>query len=425
MTRIADLETVVAHGLCAGCGLCESIAGRDRVEMAITSYGQIRPQIKRSLDQSVLDDILAVCPGVTVTGPAPDQAGPAGHMDPVYGPITTLHLGWAADDAVRHRAAAGGGMTALGCYLLESGEVDAVLHVGVSAADPMLTDARVSTTPEEVVSGAQSRYGPAAPLQHVHRLLDEGRVFAVMAKPCDIAAIRNLARIDARVEAQIPYCLSIFCGGVPTLHTARKIAAYHGLEAEQVAVFRWRGEGWPGPTHVESADGRAFDLSYDQVWYGEGMPWTYDLQFRCKICPDAIGELADVALPDGWVMEDGKPVHKEAPGVNVFVARTPKGAALVASAAEAGAIVLEPFTDAALDAMHSDHRPRKTGWPTRMLGLMAAGAPYLRVRRYRRWAAIAAAGFGHGWRGFWGTRRRAREGENREPLSKHALRLSR
>ena len=417
MTRIADLETVVAHGLCASCGLCESIAGRDRIEMAITSYGQMRPQIKRSLEPGVLDDILAVCPGVTVTGPAPDQAGPAGHMNPIYGPITTLHLGWAADHAVRHHAAAGGAMTALGCYLLESGAVDAVLHVGVSAADPMLTDARVSTTPEEVVSGAQSRYGPAAPLQHVHRLLDEGRIFAVMAKPCDIAAIRNLARIDARVEAQIPYCLSIFCGGLPTLHTARKIAAYHGLEAEQVAVFRWRGEGWPGPTHVESVDGRAFDLSYDQVWYGEGMPWTYDLQFRCKICPDAIGELADVALPDGWVMEDGKAVHKEAPGVNVFVARTPKGAALVASAAEAGAIVIEPFSDAALDAMHGDHRPRKTGWPTRMLGLMSAGAPYLRVRRYRRWAAIAAAGFGHGWRGFWGTRRRARQGANREPLT--------
>jgi len=48
---------------------------------------------------------------------------------------------------------------------------------------------------------------------------------------------------------------------------------------------------------------------------------------------------------------------------------------------------------------------------------MSAGAPYLRVRRYRRWAAIAAAGFGHGWRGFWGTRRRAREGANREPLT--------
>ncbi len=124
MTRIQDLETVVAHGLCAGCGLCESLAGRARVEMAITSYGQIRPQIKEPLDQETLEKILKVCPGATLTGPAPDQAGPEGGMNTVFGPIASLHLGWAKDEAVRHRAAAGGGLTALGCFLLESGNTN-------------------------------------------------------------------------------------------------------------------------------------------------------------------------------------------------------------------------------------------------------------------------------------------------------------
>ena len=118
----------------------------------------------------------------------------------------------------------------------------------------MLTDAQVSTTADEVVSGAQSRYGPAAPLVHVHRLLDAGRRFAVIGKPCDMAAIRNLARIDDRVETQIPYCLTIFCGGLPTSHTARKIADHYGVQADEVDVFRFRGNGWPGPTHVKAKD---------------------------------------------------------------------------------------------------------------------------------------------------------------------------
>ena len=73
---------------------------------------------------------------------------------------------------------------------------------------------------------------------------------------------------------------------------------------------------------MRSKDGTVKELSYDTVWYEPGVPWTYDIQYRCKICPDAIGELADVSCPDGWVMENGKPVHKEAPGQNVFVART-------------------------------------------------------------------------------------------------------
>ena len=92
-------------------------------------------------------------------------------------------------------------MTALGAHLLETGKVDAVLHVRASTVDPVETDAIVSRTRDEVISGSQSRYGPAAPLVHVHRLLDEGVRFAVLAKPCDIAAIRNLASYGVQFDA--------------------------------------------------------------------------------------------------------------------------------------------------------------------------------------------------------------------------------
>ena len=180
-------------------------------------------------------------------------------------------------------------------------------------------------TPAEVRSGAQSRYGPASPLRHVMDLLDQGLRFAVLAKPCDVAAIRNLGRIDDRVATQVPYLITIFCGGLPTEQTARKVAGYHGVAAEEVSVFRWRGNGWPGPTHVETHDGRTFDLTYDDVWYDERKPWKYDIQFRCKVCPDAIGELADVSCPDSWVMVDGMPIHEEAGGANLFIARTKAG----------------------------------------------------------------------------------------------------
>jgi coenzyme F420 hydrogenase subunit beta len=337
-------------------------------------------------------------------------------MHPVWGPIRSLHRGWAADEAVRFRSAAGGSMTALGVFLLESGKVDSILHVRASSAKPMLTDAQVSTTAEEVKSGAQSRYGPAAPLVHVHRLLDEGRRFALLGKPCDVAAIRNLARIDPRVEEQIPYCLTIFCGGVPTLQTAHEIAAHHGVPETEVEVFRWRGHGWPGPTHIRARDGRSYDLSYDQTWFDPSRPWSYDIQFRCKICPDAIGELADVSCPDGWVMRGGKPIHEEAPGVNVLVARTERGERLVAEAAAAGAIGLAPFEISEFDAMHGDHLPRKLGNPARMAALKIAGVPAPRFEGFRPWRMIWRAGLGRSFRAFLGTMRRVRAGAHREPL---------
>lgn len=414
--RVADLDDVVRHGLCAGCGICESMAGSACVEMGLTSFGQIRPRMKTLLDEKLLSDILAVCPGLHIRGSDPSAPGAAGIVDPVFGPIASLHRAWASEEPIRFRAAAGGALTALGRHLLKSGEVAAVLHVAASASRPELTEARISRTPDDVTGGSQSRYGPAAPLVHVHALLDEGIRFAVIAKPCDIAAIRNLARLDARVQKQVPYCLSIFCGGAPTVHTAHKIAAYCGVRPDELDVFRWRGHGWPGTTHIETKDGRQFDLGYDLVWYDATVPWTYDIQFRCKICPDAIGELADVACPDGWVMEDGKPIHREAPGVNIAIARTQAGRGLVERAAAAGDLTLAPFDLPALRAMHSDHLDRKLGHPARRLGLALAGEPVLRAPGFRSLQAILRNGLLGNWRACWGAFRRASARANREPL---------
>ena len=417
MTEPISLETIVAHGLCLGCGICESMAGANLVEMAITSHGQMRPQVRSEPDDVTMDRIREVCPGITLTGPGPEQVADKGVMHDVWGPIRTLSRGWSTDEDLRFRSAAGGAMTALGCYLLESGRVDAVVHVRASASSPMETDALVSRTVEEVRSGAQSRYGPAAPLRHIMALLDEGIRMAVLAKPCDVAAIRNLGRVDDRVEAQIPYLITIFCGGVPTTHTAARIAGYHRVPKDQVSLFRWRGNGWPGPTRVETHDGRSFELTYDKVWFSDDVPWTYDIQFRCKICPDAIGEQADVSCPDSWVMVDGKAIHEEADGANLFIARTKAGEELVAAALADGAIETEPFTVEELDAQHVDHVARKIENPARVRALGLEGEPEPVFRGYRSDRMVELAGPDADRRAEEGARVRIRKAAHLEPLS--------
>jgi len=417
MAALPDLAAIVRGGLCAGCGLCESLAGVEHVEMRIASSGHIRPAIKGPIEPAIMERIHAVCPGITPRGPDAAQAGPNGTMHEVFGPIRALHRGWATDAATRYRSAAGGGMTALGVYLLESGKVDAIVHVRASEEQPLLTDAVVSRTAAEVRAGSQSRYGPAAPLRHVMGLLDQGLRFAVLAKPCDVGAIRSLGRIDPRVAYQIPYLITLFCGGAPTVFTAEKVVRYHGIDVDEVGVFRWRGNGWPGPTHVETKDGRVYDLTYDYVWYTPGVPWTYDIQFRCKICPDAIGELSDIACPDGWIMENGKPIHREAPGQNVFIVRTETGERLLAEAVAAGAIELAPFTVPELEAMHGDHAPRKMEWPARARALAAEGELAPSYENFRAEAIVRRNGPEADHAAEEGARRRIRKGKHKEPLS--------
>jgi coenzyme F420 hydrogenase subunit beta len=282
----------------------------------------------------------------------------------------------------------------------------------------METDAIVSTTPEEVRSGSQSRYGPAAPLVNVMQLLDQGTRMAVLAKPCDVAAIRKLAKIDSRVESQIPYLITMFCGGVPTIETAKKIADYQSISPEEIAVFRWRGNGWPGPTHIETHDGREYDLTYRRVWFSNDLPWKYDVQFRCKICPDAIGELADVCCPDSWIMVDGKPVHDEAPGENLLITRTKRGQEgqeLVAAAAASGVIHLDPFGMDELNAQHADHITRKIETPARLQALAMEGELQPEFQQFRSDKMIAIAGNVRHQAAIKDTRDRIQNLNNREP----------
>src|SRR6185437_4383215 len=301
-TVIRDLETVVGNGLCSGCGLCESVAGSDRVRMTMTPIGQLRPKVSGPLPEPVLAEALVVCPGVEVRGP---KAEPGVAVHPVWGPIASLARGWSTDPGVRHRSSAGGVLSALALYLLERDEADAVLHVRADLPDrPLETVAQISRTRADVLAGAQSRYGPAAPLVHVHRLLEEGARFAMVAKPCDISAVRALQRRDARAREQIVATLTSYCGGVPSLLMAEKIVRSHGVEPDEVIGFTFRGDGWPGPMRTTARDGRTFDVTYDEAWYDPTVPLTYDMQFRCKICPDAIGEMADLSCPDGWVLRD-------------------------------------------------------------------------------------------------------------------------
>ena len=411
---IRRLETVVANGLCSGCGLCESVAGRERVQMTVTAIGQLRPAVTGRLPAPVLAEALAVCPGVEVRGP---EREPGVAVHPVWGPVAALARGWAADPEVRHHGAAGGVLSALALFLLERDGVDAVLHVRADLPDrPLESIAQISRTRADVLAGAQSRYGPAAPLVHVHRLLEDGARFAVVAKPCDISAVRALQRRDPRARAQVAALLTSYCGGVPSLRMAERIVRSHGVEPGEVERFHFRGDGWPGPLRTRTRDGREVDVDYDTAWYDPSVPWEYDMQFRCKICPDAVGEVADVSCPDGWVLENGRPIHAEAEGRNIVIARTGTGRTLVERARAAGYIETGPCTVAELDATESDHHPRKLSAHARATGVRLAGRPSLRIRGYRSLTAVRRAGPVHTLSAAWGGFRRARRGATAEPL---------
>lgn len=264
-----------------------------------------------------------------------------------------------------------------------------------------------------MLRGAQSRYGPSSPLVSLHRLLDEGKRFALIAKPCDISAVRALERVDPRVERLIPYMLTMFCGGVHSVHIAKAVMRHHGIDELDVTLYRYRGEGWPGPLRVQTRDKAVFDLPYPGAWrMGK---FGYELQFRCKICPDGVGEVADISVPDGWVLRDGRPVYAEAPGTSVAIVRTPAGEELLHAAVDAEYLEVAPVSVAEIEQMHSSHL-RKAAASAALFSMRFMGQRTVKAFGYRTKDSLKRAGVRGALLQFVGTVRRVLNGENREHL---------
>ncbi len=408
--RPERLSDIVENGLCVGCGLCQAIAGKDRIEFVITPEGRERPVERRKISPDDWQRILRTCPGTRVEGASSELCGHDAESDRIWGPYHRVCLGHAADPDVRFRAASGGVLTALAAYLVESGKVSFILQVRASLDRPVRTETVMSEDGASVVRSTGSRYGPATPLASIMDALDRDEPFAFVGKPCDVGALRLLAREDGRVARRCKAMLALVCGGAPEFRKTGDLLEELGLREDEISLLRYRGYGNPGRTRIETRDGRAFEKTYLEMWEEESQ-WC--IQNRCKICPDAIGEVADVAAADYW--PGGAPSGEDA-GFNSMIARTPAGRDLLRDAEAAGAIrIVRELTMRDMDDTQPHQVRKKESVWARLAGMRAAGhlAPEvvnLRTRELARERPMAA-----NLAQARGARARVRQGRMTEP----------
>jgi coenzyme F420 hydrogenase subunit beta len=406
MSAPKSLAEVAASGLCTGCGLCAGIAP-EAVQLVMTQDGYQRPVQDRALDRDRTRRLLELCPGVSLRMNEID----APQVDLAWGPYHRILKGHANDEEMRFRASSGGVISAIAKFLLDTKRVDFVLHVATDPAAPMRSHIQTSRSRSEIIAGAGARYGPAAPLETIGRLLDQEQPFAVIGKPCDIAGVRNLMRLDARAARLIRLTVAFFCAGVSSLRISERVVGKYGLAPEAVSVMRYRGHGCPGPTYIEASDGRVFLQTYDETWSEE---LNQEIQFRCKICPDGTGEQADIACGDAWIGVDGQ-LTAEHPGWNAVLARTALGDGVLREMEAAGVITTDTCDIAHLNRVQPHQVERKRVALARLAGLALRGEP---LPRYRGFRLIANAWRGSSivWRNLIGTLRRVGRGANRENL---------
>lgn len=416
VTPAERLSRIVEDGMCIGCGLCQSIAGPDRVRVTKVKSGHERPVVVGPLDHETVDRIYDACPGTRLEGLPERLVDRETRHDLVWGPHRRMVLAHATDPEVRHLGATGGVLTALALHLVESGKVDFVLHVKASAKHPTFGEHHTSATRADVLAAAGSRYGPSAPLADIHRALDRDRPFAFIGKPCDIAALRNLARADDRVDRLVTHWLALVCGGFMEPRRLEQILREkRGVSPDQLTGLRYRGHGCPGKTRYTLADGTAGELRYTDLWGTDVSQWG--LPFRCKVCPDGIGEAADLAAADNWPGGSPDPETEDAdPGTNAVVVRTKAGERLMADAEATGHLtVLDEVTPRHMDAVQPHQVTKKRAARARWDGMAAEGRTVPRSARLRLDSLAETLGEEGRRAQTEGTRRRVREGKADEP----------
>ena len=340
----------------------------------MTPAGSLRPSPVDGFTAEEEAQLVAACPGAVAE--ARVEVGCS--SDPVWGAYRSMARAWAARPDVRYRGATGGVLTALGMNALRSGRVDFVLHVGADPDQPMRSRWVMSNTPESVQANTASRYGPTTPLAGLETALGRGQPFALIAKPCDLGAVHALSQTDPRVDKLCTVRLALVCGGQSRLTKSQAVLDEFGLDEDEIALFRYRGHGNPGPTVVETKAGERFTKTYLDMWADES---GWDVETRCKFCPDALGEAADVASADIW--PGGAPTGEDE-GFNGIIVRTAVGEELVASAVRTGDLVVaEEITPRQFDDFQPHQVRKKEALAARYQGQDEAGIAPIETRGLR------------------------------------------
>ena len=361
-----SIAAVVEAGNCAGCGACCLLdAG---LEMQITEGGYVRPvRVGPSDPQMTGVSFDRICPGLEVSSSTP--AGTTRHDS--LGSAFASWQAWATDPEVRFRGSSGGALTAIVRWLLQTGQAREVVEAAKNPADPCRTLPVSLRTPSQVIEAAGSRYAPVA---NASRAVLGRPGTAFVGKPCEVSAIRALAR-ESGLEP--PLLLSFFCAGTPSQPATDRLVDQ--LVGDSTVSDLWyRGHGWPGSFTVTMADGRTARRSYDESW---GAVLGPSVQWRCKICPDGVGESADIVAADFWESDaNGYPVFTEGDGVSALLARTERGLDVLTRAFDAGALTGVPIDLTSLAAVQPLQVERRRALFARTFGARLAGR---RVPRFR------------------------------------------
>ena len=247
------VQQVYDHGLCMQCGTCQVIC--PTVSVALTWDLHVGYRLR--VDEQTCTGCGRchdACPGPGLdfsAGAWWRERNEGASCADFLGPWRRLWFGWASDPEVRHAGASGGVATALMQDVLETGVVDAVVAVRMSASTPLEAEAVICRSAAQVASCRGSKYNVVAINTALGTILEEPGRYALVGLPCHIQGLRMAQRHSRRLRERVTLAIGVFCGLTNEPRATAVLARQAGLDPAEVSGVSYRGPGWPGgPCHL-------------------------------------------------------------------------------------------------------------------------------------------------------------------------------
>ncbi|AYJ48096.1 Coenzyme F420 hydrogenase/dehydrogenase, beta subunit C-terminal domain [Rhodococcus sp. P1Y] len=328
--NMSTIRLVLENDACVGCGAC-AVALPDVISMVDTGNGFQTAKISDTSTRS-LEVASRICPFADES-PSEDEHAQNEFpeletVDSVLGRYESVHYGRVANDLDVSKSSSGGLTTYVTNWLLENGDIDAVIHVGAST-DGQLFDYKLSTSGESEKT-RKSNYYSCSMDRAIERVRETPGTYAFIGVPCYVTAVRNLMRADPILRERVKYCFALVCGHMKSSLFAESLAWQLGIIPPDLAGVDFRvksGSGtasgygfsaWTATGRTEIAD-RSSDLFGANWGYG-----SFQLN-ACNYCDDIFGETADATFGDAWLPE----FEQNWRGTNIVVTRDPKIARII------------------------------------------------------------------------------------------------
>ncbi|OQX26339.1 MAG: hypothetical protein BWK80_10995 [Desulfobacteraceae bacterium IS3] len=320
----------VPRYLCCQCGMCEAVCPHGRILLIRDKIGNYWPAGPSECnDCSGL--CLSVCPGRTIFTPdKPADSDSSASYHELVGQYLKIYVVKASDREIQYHGSSGGAVTALLQYLLESGQTDGAVVTKLDEKSPLEPKTFIATSFKEIRSAQGSKYLPVPACRAVRDIWRDrekkNKKYVFVGIPCQINGILHAKKRIPRLQEQIPFTFSLFCGRNATIQVTRYALKQHGIELDEVQHIKFRSQGWPGKLTVMTKDGKAHVMDRKDFF----TTWSNGFfnPHRCTTCSDVVGENADLCFGDPLLpeMSDNKI------GLSLVIAKNEKAVRVIEEA---------------------------------------------------------------------------------------------